>query len=103
MADTEKAKQVHAQRVQQLEVRRQQALQQHQELQAKRSEEQRQLHLLQSQRMELEAEVAAARRGHEVEMGELRAISKAVLDKAESYNLSLENLIQEHGHNNAKV
>eukprot|EP00913_Durusdinium_trenchii_P019339 g18180.t1 len=53
--------------------------------------------------MELEAEVAAARRGHEVEMGELRAISKAVLDKAESYNLSLENLIQEHGHNNAKV
>lgn len=90
MADTEKAKQAHAERMQQLEERRQQALQQHQELQAKRSEEQRQLHLLQSQRLELEAEVAAVRRAHEVEMGELRAVSKAVLEKAESYNLSLD-------------
>lgn len=98
MADTEKAKQAHAERMQQLEERRQQALQQHQELQAKRSEEQRQLHLLQSQRLELEAEVAAVRRAHEVEMGELRAVSKAVLEKAESYNLSLEGLIFEHGH-----
>lgn len=90
MADTEKAKQAHAERMQQLEERRQQALQQHQELQAKRSEEQRQLHLLQSQRLELEAEVAAVRRAHEVEMGELRVVSKAVLEKAESYNLSLD-------------
>mmetsp|Transcript_75104 Transcript_75104/g.119317 ORF Transcript_75104/g.119317 Transcript_75104/m.119317 type:complete len:369 (-) Transcript_75104:91-1197(-) len=98
MADTEKAKQAHAERMQQLEERRQQALQQHQELQAKRSEEQRQLHLLQSQRLELEAEVAAVRRAHEAEMGELRAVSKAVLEKAESYNLSLEGLIFEHGH-----
>ncbi|CAJ1348842.1 unnamed protein product [Effrenium voratum] len=98
VADTERAKQVHSERMEQLEERRQQALQQHQELQAKRTEEQRQLHQLQSQRLELEAEVAAARRAHEVEMGELRAIWKAVLDKAESYNLSLEALFHEHGY-----
>mmetsp|Transcript_11263 Transcript_11263/g.21205 ORF Transcript_11263/g.21205 Transcript_11263/m.21205 type:complete len:446 (+) Transcript_11263:56-1393(+) len=95
-ADTDRAKQVHSDRMDQLEVRRQTALQQHQELQAKRTEEQRQLHQLQSQRLELEAEVAAVRRAHTAEMSELRLVWKAVLDKAESYNLSLESLFHEH-------
>ncbi|CAE7203353.1 NUF2 [Symbiodinium natans] len=98
VVDNERAKQVHAERMEQLEVRRQAALQQHQELQAKRTEEQRQLHQLQSQRLELEAEVAAVRRAHAAEMGELRVMWKAVLDKAESYNLSLEALFHEHSH-----
>ena len=35
------------------------------------------------------------RRAHELEMGELRAISKGILDKAESYNVSLDTMILE--------
>lgn len=95
-ADTERAKQVHTDRMEQLEARRQEALQQHQELQAKRTEEQRQLHELQSHRLELEAEVAAARRAHEAEMSELRAASKVVQDGAESYDQTLESLRLQH-------
>ncbi|CAE7657036.1 NUF2 [Symbiodinium sp. CCMP2456] len=103
VVDNERAKQVHAERMEQLEVRRQAALLQHQELQAKRSEEQRQLHQLQSQRLELEAEVAAVRRAHAAEMGELRVTWKAVIDKAESYNLSLDALFHEHCHEDGTV
>jgi len=95
-ADTERTKQAHAERMEQLEVRRQEALAQHQELAAKRSEEHKQLQVLQSQRLELEAEVAQARRAHEAEMSELHSQRKAVLETAESYNQSLEALLQLH-------
>lgn len=95
-AAQERAKQLHDERAQQNELRRQHALQQQQELQAKRTEEQKQHYALQTQRMELEAEVASVRRAHEAEMHDLREQLQALRDSAETYDRNLETLLAQH-------
>jgi len=97
-SEMERAKQVHADRVQQMEERRQRALLQHQDLLARRTEEQRQQHELQAQRHELENEVACERRMLEADLGDLRTRQRSILADSEAYSQQLETFLLSHRH-----
>lgn len=90
------AKQVHQEQVQNLEVRRQQALSQHQALQEKQTEEQRQVQRMQVQRLELEAEIASVRRAHEDEARELQGKIRSLSDDMAVYVQTVEGLLSQY-------
>jgi len=96
-SEHERAKEMHEERIKDLEVRRQKALVQHQQLQTKRAEEQRHQHQLQTQRLELEAEVAAARRSHESQVLELSEKQQGIHDQAQAYIRQLDSMLLQLG------
>lgn len=91
--DMERAKEGHVERLQSLEARRQKSVEQQQFLQARRTEEQRHQYDLHVKKMELENEVAAERRAHEMEMAELQTQQLELVEEQEAYSKAVEALL----------
>lgn len=92
-AEIDHSKEVHEERMHELEERRQQALQQLHEVQARRSEEQKRLHALHTERKALEMEISAEQRQHEAFEQELCAQKDAIREEMTAYIQALDSLL----------
>jgi len=99
--DMERAKEGHVDRLQSLESRRQKAAEQQQFLQARRTEEQRHQYDLHVTKMELENEVAAERRAHEMEMAELQTQQHEFVEEQEAYSKAIGALLYSYSNSDS--
>jgi len=95
--DMQRAAQLHADRLEELEARRKKAMEDQQELQAKAAENQKQWSALQQQRLELETELASAKRNLDAEIVDLTMQHDSLLDSTSSYQQGMAELLTQYG------